>query len=100
LFYLIFVHLFTLSRQASYRLPFAIDRLIDMIHPKRLRLTTVKRHQTFEHLVDLVGEVGLGICGGSAEVQGSVNVYLYSMQAFALAIVVHYTASRSARQLY
>jgi hypothetical protein len=60
----------------------------------------VKRQQTFEHLVDLVGEVGLGISGGSAEVQGSVNVYLYSMQAFALAIVVHYTASRSARQLY
>jgi hypothetical protein len=29
--------------------------------------------------VDLVGEVGLGISGGSAEVQGSVNVYLYSM---------------------
>ena len=50
--------------------------------------------------MDLVGEVGLGISGGSAEVQGSMNVYLYSMQAFALAIVVHYTASRSARQLY
>jgi hypothetical protein len=40
--------------------------------------------------------VGLGISGGSAEVQRSANVYLYSMQAFALAIVVHYTASRSA----
>jgi hypothetical protein len=39
LFYLIFVHLFALSRQASYRLPFAIDRLIDMIDPKLLRLT-------------------------------------------------------------
>jgi hypothetical protein len=60
----------------------------------------VKRQQTFEHLVDLVGEVGLGISGGSAELQGSVNVYLYSMQAFALAIFVHYTVSRSARQLY
>jgi hypothetical protein len=36
--YLIVVHLFALSRQASYRLPFAIDRLIDMIHPKLLRL--------------------------------------------------------------
>jgi hypothetical protein len=41
LFYLIFVHLFALSRQASYRLPFAIDRLIDMIHPKLLRLTHI-----------------------------------------------------------
>jgi hypothetical protein len=42
LFYLIFVHMFALSRQASYRLPFAIDRLIDMIHPKLLRLTAMK----------------------------------------------------------
>jgi hypothetical protein len=42
LFYLIFVHLFALSRQASYRLPFAIDRLIEMIHPKLLRLTKWK----------------------------------------------------------
>jgi hypothetical protein len=41
LFYLIFVHLFALSRQASYRLPFAIDRRIDMIHPKLLRLTSL-----------------------------------------------------------
>jgi hypothetical protein len=41
LFYLIFVHLFALSRQASYRLPFAIDRLIDMIHRKLLRLTII-----------------------------------------------------------
>jgi hypothetical protein len=31
--------MFALSRQASYRLPLAIDRLIDMIHPKLLRLT-------------------------------------------------------------
>jgi hypothetical protein len=33
--------MFALSRQASYRLPFAIDRLIDMIHPKLLRLTRI-----------------------------------------------------------
>jgi hypothetical protein len=33
--------MFALSRQASYRLPFAIDRLIDMIHPKLLRLTSL-----------------------------------------------------------
>jgi hypothetical protein len=39
LFYLVFVHLFALSRQASYRLPFARDRPINMIHPKLLRLT-------------------------------------------------------------
>jgi hypothetical protein len=39
LFYPVFVHLFALSRQASYRLPFAIDRPIDMIHSKLLRLT-------------------------------------------------------------
>jgi hypothetical protein len=40
LFYLIFVYLFALSHQASYRLPLAIDRPIDMIHPKLFRLTT------------------------------------------------------------
>jgi hypothetical protein len=43
---------------------------------------------------DVVGRTRFS--GGSAEVQGSASVYLYSMQAFALAIVVDYTASRSA----
>lgn len=34
-----FVHLFALNRQASYRLPLAIDRPMDVIHPKLFRLT-------------------------------------------------------------
>jgi hypothetical protein len=42
---------------------------------------------------DAVGQTRDYRSGGSAEVQGSANVYLYSMQAFALAIVVHYTAT-------
>jgi hypothetical protein len=29
---------------------------------------------------------------GSAELEGGATVYLYSMEAFALAIVVHYTS--------
>jgi hypothetical protein len=33
--------------------------------------------------------MGRGISGGSTEVQGSAKVYLYSMQEFALAIIVH-----------
>jgi hypothetical protein len=32
-------HPFALSWQVSYRLRFAIDRLIDIIHPKLFRLT-------------------------------------------------------------
>jgi hypothetical protein len=37
------------------------------------------------------------VCGGAG--QRECLSLTYSMQAFALAIVVHYTASRSARQL-
>jgi hypothetical protein len=67
LFYLIFVHLFALSRQASYRLPFAIDRLIDMIHPKLLRLTQRapkdKQQEPEQALVrSYVGESGVARC--------------------------------------
>jgi hypothetical protein len=40
LFYLIFVYLFALSQEALYRLPLAIDRLINIIPPKLFRLTT------------------------------------------------------------
>jgi hypothetical protein len=35
------------------------------------------------------------INGGSAELEGGATVYLYGMQAFALAIVVHYIESLS-----
>jgi hypothetical protein len=35
------------------------------------------------------------INGGSAELKGGATVYLYDMQAFALAMIVHYTAPRS-----
>jgi hypothetical protein len=54
LFYLIFVHMFALSRQASYRLPFAIDRLIDMIHPKLLRLTAIDCAQAVKAVIQRV----------------------------------------------
>jgi hypothetical protein len=36
---------------------------------------------------------GRGVDGRSAELKGSATAYFYGMQAFALAIVVHYTAS-------
>jgi hypothetical protein len=39
--------------------------------------------------------VGRGINGRSAELEGGAMGYLYSMQAFALAIVSRCTASRS-----
>jgi hypothetical protein len=35
---------------------------------------------------------GRGIHGGSAELEGGATVYPYSMEAFALAMVVHYTS--------
>jgi hypothetical protein len=35
--------------------------------------------------------VGRGLNGGSAELDGGATVYLYSIEAFTLAIVVHYT---------
>jgi hypothetical protein len=38
------------------------------------------------------GRAGRGIHGGSAELEGGATVYLYSIEAFALAIVVHYTS--------
>jgi hypothetical protein len=37
--------------------------------------------------------VGRGINGGSVELEGGVTVYLYGMQAFALATVIHCNAS-------
>jgi hypothetical protein len=39
--------------------------------------------------------VGRGINGGSGELEGGAMVYLYNMETFALAMLVHYTASRS-----
>jgi hypothetical protein len=36
--------------------------------------------------------VGREISGGSEELEGGATVYIYSMQAFALAIVLHYTS--------
>jgi hypothetical protein len=38
--------------------------------------------------------VGRGTNGGSAELEGGATVYLYGMEAFALAIVVYSTALR------